>query len=160
MLGGIEGKRRRGWQKMRWLDGITDSMSEWTPGDGDGQGGLAAIHGVAKSWTQLSDWTELNWMINDVGHVFTCLSAICIFFFEEMLKDKLGETTCSIQQRQKANNPLMPHQVAKVLKLQLPHQSFQWIFRINWFDLLEVQGTLKSPLQHHSSKASILQHST
>ena len=43
MLGGIEGRRRRGRQRMRWLDGITDSMdvSQRTPGDGDGQGGLA-----------------------------------------------------------------------------------------------------------------------
>ena len=53
------------------------------------------------------------------------------------------------------------HQVAKVLELQLQHQSFQWIsglisFRIDWFDLLAVQGTFKSLLQHHSSKASIL----
>ena len=52
-------------------------------------------------------------------------------------------------------------QVAKVLELQLQHQSFQWIFRvdflrIDWFDLLAVQGTLKSLLQHHSSKASVL----
>ena len=47
------------------------------------------------------------------------------------------------------------HQVAKVLELQLPHDSFQWTFRV---DLLAVQGTLKS-LQHHSSKASILWHS-
>ena len=52
-------------------------------------------------------------------------------------------------------------QVAKVLELQLQHQSFQWIFRtdflrIDWLDLLAVQGTLKSILQHHSSKASIL----
>ena len=54
------------------------------------------------------------------------------------------------------------HQVAKVLELQLQHQSFQWIFRlisigIDWFDILAVQGTLKSLLQHHSSKASIIQ---
>ena len=55
------------------------------------------------------------------------------------------------------------HQVAKLLELQLQHQSFQWIFRISfrmdWFDLLAVQGTLKSLLQHHSSKASILRRS-
>ena len=53
------------------------------------------------------------------------------------------------------------YQVAKVLELQLQHESFQWIFRISfrksWFDLLAVQGTLKSLLQHHNLKASILQ---
>ena len=53
------------------------------------------------------------------------------------------------------------HQVANVLELQLQQQSFQWTFkvisfRIDWFDLLAVQGTLKSLLQHHSLKASIL----
>ena len=53
------------------------------------------------------------------------------------------------------------HQVAKELEFQLQHQSFQWIFglislRIDWLDLLAVQGTLKSLFQHHSSKASIL----
>ena len=51
------------------------------------------------------------------------------------------------------------HQVAKVLELQLQHQSFQWIFRTDWFDLLVGQGTLKTLLQHHSSKASVLWHS-
>ena len=53
------------------------------------------------------------------------------------------------------------HQVAKVLELQLQHQSFQWIFRTNFFSdwLLVVQGTLKSHLQHHNSKASVLWHS-
>ena len=55
------------------------------------------------------------------------------------------------------------NQVAKVLEFQLQHQSFQWIlglisFRMDWLDLLAVQGTLKSLLQHHSSKASILRH--
>ena len=48
------------------------------------------------------------------------------------------------------------HQMAKVWEFQFQDQSFQWIFRIDWFHLLAVQGTLKSLLQHHSSKASIL----
>ena len=61
MLGKIAGRRRRGQQRMRWLDGITDSMNMsshgWTQG-----AWCTAVHGVAKSWTRLSNWNELNWM--------------------------------------------------------------------------------------------------
>ena len=65
MLGKIEGRRRKGRQRMRWLDGITDSMdmnlSKLQKLVKDRKAWLAAVHGITKKRTRLSNWTELNW---------------------------------------------------------------------------------------------------
>ena len=155
MLGKIEGEKRRGWQRMRWLDDITDSvhmsLGKLQEKVMDRVTWRTVVHRTAKSWTWLSNWTELNWINSE--RIFLVYFLICYAWHIISVQQTLIKWIMLSQQRPFFFFFLMPHTLLQQIKRSV--QETLWFIEENK-DWQSLRYSLKSAalLSHSQLKGS------